>query len=95
MSSIKKPVSQFKLSRFERWVLSIVGTAGLIAENEDGSYDFADYSWEFGAHKPLNKALVNRLYNNGYLRKADFGDGLVYNRFQGTEQTATLFNNYK
>lgn len=83
----------FRLSKFERWILSIVRDCGMIAENAHGTYDFADSSWEFGAYKPLKKSVVNRLYKNGYLKKIDLQERSWRNRFQGTEKTESLFPN--
>lgn len=64
-----------RLSKFEFWMLSIVGECGLIWQIEGGKFLFADYTWEPN-HKPISKHTVSRLYKNGYLRRVYVGSGL-------------------
>ena len=85
---------EFKLSKFEIYVLRGIRNGGLIAAvSAKGKYECMHYDWD-GHFCIIDKYLVKRLKDNGYLREVQLGIGHDYEYYyQSTEKAEDYFFN--
>jgi hypothetical protein len=88
---------EFKLSKFEHYILRYMRNGGLMIRDCDGKrYEVNPYDEWGGSNKFVTKYLVNRLQKNGYLREVNLSDfheyGLYY---QNTDEANALHWDYK